>query len=178
MTADFGLSWIPSLNCYRLLLGDQGRKDGNPFIMEYYFPAKHGGKRKAAQYARQRRDELLKTPRFEEYFRYRINGRRVPRTRATSSVAFSGVSFVKGLTRRNGKVYVSPRFRVYWSDELLASYSLKAQGAYHALREAVYCRAEKEGREVAAQEFEAIYRKWRRNKSVSEFLLLHDIPSR
>jgi hypothetical protein len=172
----FGISWIPTTNCWRLVLGSEKRTGGDPYIQEYFSPYEHGSKKVARAAAEARRDELMGQSKFKKYYRYQLNGRRVKRPRSTASVGVTGVVFTKGRRVRNGMDYFSPSMLVYSGSELVERFPLRkfrAQGAFHS---AVKSRYILEGRRYVKREVEDLFKMWTNKSDIFNLLTINEIP--
>lgn len=113
---------------------------------------------------------------FANYYRYKVNGRRVKSPRKTASIGITGIVFSKGLRHRNGVTHVCPALRVYAGGERISSHPLKSLSAQIAFHAAVKSRFAKEGRAYKKKKTDELFHAWLSKREVKSFLVKNNIP--
>jgi hypothetical protein len=175
-TKNFGLCWNEASKCWRLLLGNEQRRNEDPFLLEHFTVPQYGTKSAAKEAAMERRDKAMSSKAFRGYYHYQVNGRRVKRPQKTSSIRITGLVFVKGQQLRNGILRTSPSIRVYIGPKIIGSFPLKSLGCRTAFVDAVRCRYAEEKRRFIRKEAEAAAENWLEQKEIKKFMKENEVP--
>jgi hypothetical protein len=175
-TKNFGLCWNKDSKCWRLLLGNEQKKNDEPFLLEHFTVPQYGTKSAAKEAAMERRDKAMNSKAFRAYYHYQVNGRRVRHPRKTSSIGITGLIFRKGQQLRNGTLRTSPSIIVYIGSNIIGHFPLKTLGCQAAFVNAVRCRYEEEKRRFIRKEAEAAAEIWLEKKEIKKFMKENKIP--
>lgn len=108
------------------------KHSGDPFVRKYFSVKKHGTKASALEAAMVERDRLLNTRAFTQYFRHRVNGRRVKRPHLYTDDGF-GIGAITVTAGMSGDYDVSHSLHGEPTKEVIHSGEDEETGAFSAL---------------------------------------------